>query len=220
MERQQDVTFDMDRDTRNSRTQKALHDHGMTNVHVLTMGTTPTLVLLEAADELGFVEVVKAQGWDSEKIVSSSAGNPAYWVRHPSPFAAQSEGIRAGRLFASGSPCPHDVDFVQHQNGLIFRRMARGECNPTWRAMREHGGDGDEYSWTSMNGTTGDGSPMVEVFLPATASTAPIEDLKHVAWRAVEAVVDFDRLQDATTPVAVADLVYDAVVGALKAVKE
>jgi hypothetical protein len=86
--------------------------------------------------------------------------------------------------------------------------------------LAAYGGDGQEYSWHTMNGSNNDGSPLTEVSLPAEDTAQPVEDLRNPVWRAVEAVVGLDQLQGATTPAAVVDLVYDAVVAALKAVEK
>lgn len=219
MKRHLPVTFDLDRETRNQRTERALHEHGMTNFHVLTMGGSPTLVLLEAAHELGFVEVMKSQGWDYEKINSSSAGNPAYWVRHPSPFLPPSTHLQQGRVFPPDSLCPFDVDAVRHPNNILFVRVDRGKHEPEWRASPASGGDDGIFAWSQLSSTwAGDGVELREEFVPKFPPNYPTEDLRNPLWQAVGSVVTFDRLQDATTPATVVDLVYDAVAAALKAV--
>jgi hypothetical protein len=208
MKRHLPVTFDMDRDARNHCTEKALHKHGLTGVHVLTMGESPTLVLMTAADELGFIEVMAEQGWSYEKIDSSSAANPAYWVRHPSPFAAPEE-LAKGRVFPPDSPAPGDVEYVQHPNGCVFRRVDCGAYSPRWRKYKD---DDGEYTWSSLNSSSSDGSPMIEVFLPKRESSVSIGNLSHPVWRAVEGVVTPERLSGADQQRAVVDLIYDVVV--------
>lgn len=220
MKRHLPVTFDLGREARNHHTEKALRDHGLTDIHVLTMGGAPTLVLMTDADELGFVEVMTEQGWDHEKIDSSSATHPAYWVRHPSPFTPQTLDLLKSRVFPPDSPCPRDVEYVRHQNNVVFKRVDYGSSEPAWRALATYGGDGQTYSWRTLNDSRNDGSSLVEVSLSAEDAAQPVEDLRNPVWRAVEAVVDFDRLKAATTSAAVVDLVYDAVVAALKAVEK
>jgi hypothetical protein len=218
MERHVPVSYDLDGEIRNHATKRALHEHGLHDVHVLTLGIS-ILVLLRTGDELGFVEVMAAQGWDYEKVAESShPESPAYWVRHPSPFTGKDGLIPEGRVFPPDSPCPTDVEHVRHQNGCLFLRV-RYSSQPRWRALREHEGDGHEYGWHTLNSSQHDGSPMVEIFLPNEDRRQPVEDLRNPAWRAVEAVATSDRLNSAITSFDIVNLIYDAVVAALKAVE-
>jgi len=221
MKRDTRVTHDLDRDIRNNRTKQVLSENGVTKVHVLTVGTyDPTLVLFEnGRDALQGTEAMRACGWDITPVGNSDrTAPPAYWVRHPSPFAAPHNILTEGRVFPPGSPCPTDVEYARHQNGIVFRRVRYSHPEqPGWRAMSEYGGDGGEFSWSLLNSDVGDSSPMTEVFLPAD-SQASVEDLRHPVWRPVEAVATRERLSRATAnQTLVVELVYDAVVAALKA---
>jgi hypothetical protein len=155
---------------------------------------------------------MKTQGWSYEKISSSRPESPAYWVTHPSPFTGKDGLIPEGRVFPPDSPCPTDVELVRHQNDCVFRCVRYGSSQPRWRALR----GGREYDWRTLNGSQSDGSPMVEVFLPDKDRRQSVEDLRNPVWRAVEAVATPTRLTEVSTPAEVVDLIYDAVVAALK----
>jgi len=194
MKREALVTHDLDRDTRTSRTHDLLDKAGIGKVHVLTTGTyEPTLVLFESArDAYKGHEAMCAAGWDVSRVSDDHGNPPAFWVRHPSPFATTQSLLTKGRVFEVDSPCPTDVEYAQHQNGIVFGRMRYGQQQPRWRAMVEYQGDGSEHDWPSLNGSYGDASVMVEVFLPRSNSFS-VEDLRHPVWRAVEAVATQER---------------------------
>lgn len=214
------VTFDLDRDVRNARTTAVVKAVCTGKVHVLTVSSyEPTLVMFESGrDALRGNEAMREQGWDVSSVSDGDRRNPpAYWVRHPSPFAAPHNALTEGRVFPPDSPCPTDVEYARHQNGVVFRRVDYKHSGPYvstgWRAMVEYDGDGSEHNWSALNGGFGDGSPMTEVFLTKD-SHASVTDLRNPVWRAVEAVVTSERLHKADRPDKVVELVYDAVVAA------
>lgn len=225
MKRDKSVTHDLDRDTRTARTKAVVEAVCTGKVHILTVGDhQPTLVLYEnGRDALRGNEAMREEGWELSSVKDDHHFMPAaVWVRHPSPFAPAHSTLTKGRVFPPDSPCPSDVEYAQHQNGVVFRRVDykySTSLSPSWRAMVDYDGDGSEHSWNALNGGNGDGSPMTEVFLPRDSKVS-VEDLRHPAWRAVEAVVTPERLAGTYRASMLTDLVYDAVVAALKSVSK
>jgi hypothetical protein len=224
MKRDKSVTHDLDREIRNERTKAVVEAVCAGKVHVLTVGNhQPTLVLFESArDAYTGNEAMREEGWEVSGANDEKHKPPmaplAFWVRHPSPFSGGQSSLKKGRVFPPDSPCPSDVQYAQHQNGIVFRRVDykySTYANAGWRAMSDYDGDGSEHSWSALNGSNGDASPMTEVFLPMDSKVS-VENLLHPVWRAVEAVVTPERLANAYRSSMVVDLVYDAVVAALR----